>query len=215
MAPSPRANDWRRFEPIGTPTSSWPLPRQCTAPWRRAQSEGQFDENGTGPADASRSFFAGPTALQGRYHYDATDPKFTTGRHWKHRADMKVGETYEVLTGPTSNMGACGTLNQYQTPFYDGVFCALKAGGRRGRHVHATARTSEARGHHRRSVSSREIFTHANDETSCWPRPHARVDIVEGTRGTEITGYTGSTTGMTRNNEVRSVRPHRLQHRPD
>ena len=35
---------------------------------------------------------------------------------------MRVGETYEVHW-PHSALGACGTPLQYQTPFYDGVFC--------------------------------------------------------------------------------------------
>ena len=33
-----------------------------------------------------------------------------------------LGETYEVHW-QHSAAGACGTPNQYQTPFYDGVFC--------------------------------------------------------------------------------------------
>ena len=62
------------------------------------------------------------------HHYDAHDAKFTTHYEWKHvHAGMKVGETYEVHW-PHSALGACGTVNQYQTPFYDGVFCNMDAG---------------------------------------------------------------------------------------
>merc|ERR1712127_943641 len=35
---------------------------------------------------------------------------------------MEVGETYEVHW-PNSAFGSCGTVDQYQTPFYDGVLC--------------------------------------------------------------------------------------------
>jgi Delta carbonic anhydrase len=37
---------------------------------------------------------------------------------------MQVGQTYDIHW-PHSAAGACGTVNQYQTPFYDGVFCNL------------------------------------------------------------------------------------------
>merc|ERR1712061_349220 len=48
--------------------------------------------------------------------------KFTSEYKWQHCVGMVVGETYEVHW-PHSAAGACGTPNQYQTPFYDGVFC--------------------------------------------------------------------------------------------
>merc|ERR1712078_621855 len=56
------------------------------------------------------------------HHYDETDAKFTTPYEWKYCVNMTVGETYEVHW-PHSAAGACGTKWQYQTPFYDGVFC--------------------------------------------------------------------------------------------
>ena len=39
-----------------------------------------------------------------------------------HTHTPQVGETYEVHW-PHSAAGSCGTEWQYQTPFYDGVFC--------------------------------------------------------------------------------------------
>merc|ERR1712085_125792 len=54
--------------------------------------------------------------------YDDTDVKFTKEYNWQHCVGMHVGETYEVHW-PHSAAGACGTPFQYQTPFYDGVFC--------------------------------------------------------------------------------------------
>lgn len=87
-------------------------------------SVGEFDETGTGPSDVNeRRRLAGETRLgfQCKY-YDNTDSKFTTQYNWQHCVDMEVGQTYEVHW-PHSAGAACGTLNQYQTPFYDGVFC--------------------------------------------------------------------------------------------
>merc|ERR1712238_276345 len=57
--------------------------------------------------------------------YDADDEKFTTPYDWQFcDQSMEVGQTYEVHW-PHSAAGACGTPNQYQTPFKDGVFCNL------------------------------------------------------------------------------------------
>ena len=198
-------NDAGDVEPIGTPYFQAGL-CPVNVHWHLGaehRSEGQFDENGTGPADASRKLLAGSDVRRGGrcYHYDATDPKFTTAYDWKHCVDMKVGETYEVHW-PHSQFGACGTPNQYQTPFYDGVFCALKQ---------ATAADAlrRLRRHRRRQLEAThaqigvqsQTFTIVNDEDYYYP-DLMRGMIVEGTRGTEITGYTGSTTGTTRNNEV-------------
>ncbi len=86
-------------------------------------SIGQYDENGKGPDPYHRQLASGPVrkGLQ-CHHYDKTDSKFTTPYTWKHCTKMHVGETYEVHW-PHSAAGACGTVHQYQTPFYDGVFC--------------------------------------------------------------------------------------------
>merc|ERR1712046_137544 len=56
------------------------------------------------------------------HHYNAQDARYTTEYDWKHCVDMHVGDTYEVHW-PHSRAGDCGTANQFQTPFYDGVFC--------------------------------------------------------------------------------------------
>ena len=58
-------------------------------------------------------------------YYDETDAKFTTPYEWQFcDKTMEVGQTYEIHW-PHSTAGACGTPNQYQTPFADGVFCNL------------------------------------------------------------------------------------------
>merc|ERR1711990_1134325 len=94
-------------------------------------SAGEYDEFGTGPQHSSIASeesggsrrAAVPVRLGFRCRkYDQNDRKFTTPYEWKHcDTSMMVGETYEVHW-PHSSAGACGTPNQYQTPFYDGVF---------------------------------------------------------------------------------------------
>eukprot|EP00984_Skeletonema_dohrnii_P003215 scaffold1067_cov148-Skeletonema_dohrnii-CCMP3373.AAC.1 len=97
-------------------------------------SYGQYDENGKGPHGtakrpewANRDLAAAGEKVRGGFHchhYDEEDEKFTKPYDWKYCTNMEVGETYEVHW-PHSSVGDCGTVNQYQTPFYDGVFCNL------------------------------------------------------------------------------------------
>merc|ERR1711871_874295 len=97
-------------------------------------SAGQFDEFGTSPSvpagtSGTETYTAGRrlayaplrTGFQCR-HYNELDYRFTTEYDWKYCTNTKVGETYEVHW-PHSAAGMCGTPNQYQSPFYDGVFC--------------------------------------------------------------------------------------------
>merc|ERR1719181_1236407 len=167
-------------------------------------SVGEYDEHGTGPEaydhhnDTSEAHDAGyyrnrklasadaEVRLGGRcHHYDASDPKFTTPYDWQYCTGMLTGETYEVHW-PHSAAGACGTQWQYQTPFYDGVFCndgiiniLTKIG------VQA------------------QIFTIVNDESYFTPDLFSgmHVDPYTG-HGQDIAMYTGSTTGTTRDNEI-------------
>merc|ERR1712070_1108570 len=77
--------------------------------------------------DHHRKLLAGDVRQGGQcHHYDSHDETFTKEYDWKYCVDMHVGETYEVHW-PHSALGACGTPNQYQSPFYDGVFCNLTA----------------------------------------------------------------------------------------
>ena len=149
-------------------------------------SAGQFDETGAGPSEINeRRRLAGKTRLgfQCKY-YDESDAKFTTKYNWQHCKDMEVGQTYEVHW-PHSAAGACGTLNQYQTPFYDGVFC------RDG----VLTDTSGQIG-----VQS-QVFTIVNDESYYYP-DLMRGMIVDGDMGMDLAMYTGSTTGTSRDNQV-------------
>jgi len=159
-------------------------------------SLGEYDEDGHGPnfaiytehaahdrrlADVARLGFR-------CHHYDADDPKFTREYTWHHCADMHVGETYEIHW-PHSTVGACNTPDQYQTPFYDGVFCHLTL------EAAATVDTAKNVG------VQAQVFTIVNDEEYYYP-DLMRGMIVDGDYGSDLSKYTGSTTGTSRNNAV-------------
>merc|ERR1712190_666167 len=91
---------------------------------------GEFDEDGTGRnfseeddggEVASRRLGVARLGFQCHY-FDEADTRFTTEYDWAYCVGMHVGETYEVHW-PHSQAGACDTPWQYQSPFYDGVFC--------------------------------------------------------------------------------------------
>lgn len=89
-------------------------------------SANEYDEYGTGPTPIDeRRRLAGKVrqGFQCNLYTPALE-MFTKPYHWKHCTDMEVGQTYEVHW-PHSALGACGTPNQYQTPFADGVFCMI------------------------------------------------------------------------------------------
>lgn len=147
-------------------------------------SLGEYDESGTGPAEVQVNNDG--DLRQGFLckHYDESDAKFTTPFDWKHCINMEVGQTYEVHW-PHSAAGACGTLNQYQTPFYDGVFCVDGV---------LTDTASQI------GVQA-QVFTIVNDEDYYFP-DLMRGMIVDGKYGEDIAKYTGSTTGTSRNNDI-------------
>jgi hypothetical protein len=152
-------------------------------------SVGEYDENGKGPA--ARLLAASNKTIRKGYQclkYDATDTKFTTEYAWQHCENMKVGETYEVHW-PHSAAGMCGTPNQYQTPFYDGVFC-----------VDGIVTLSPLTTYFTVGVQA-QIFTIVNDEAFYYP-DLIKGMIVDGAMGTNVAKYTGSTTGTSRSNTV-------------
>jgi len=160
-------------------------------------SVGQYDENGKGfqhanaednAAGATRRLAKGVRQGFRCHHYDAQDPKFTTPYDFKHCVGMFVGETYEVHW-PHSKAGACGTPWQYQYPFYDGVFC------RSGIITLSPVNVNTAVG------VQAQIFTIVNDEKYYYP-DLMRGMIVDGDMGTDMSYYTGSTTGTTRSNTI-------------
>jgi hypothetical protein len=151
-------------------------------------SVGQYDENGKGGQHGSRRLAEGVRQGFRCHHYDAKDTKFTTPYDWKHCDGMFVGETYEVHW-PHSKAGMCGTPWQYQSPFYEGVFC------KDGIVTLDPVNVNEAVG------VQGQIFTIVNDEKYYYP-DLMRGMIVDGDMGTDMSYYTGSTTGTTRSNTV-------------
>jgi len=160
-------------------------------------SAGEFDEHGTGPTDRPNDDPFGEedsrrladARLGFRCHlYDKADARFTTHYNWQHCKDMHVGETYEVHW-PHSAAGACGTPFQYQTPFYDGVFCK---GGIISLDPLNTYMKIGVQG---------QIFTIINDEDYYYP-DLMRGWIVDGDYAKDIAYYTGSTTGTSRSNTI-------------
>jgi hypothetical protein len=170
-------------------------------------SVGQFDFNGTGPdtwytesGSGSSSSSTGEDYRRGLagknkvrlgnrcHHYDKDDPIYTTAYDWKYCTNMEVGETYEIHW-PHSAAGDCGTKYQYQSPFYDGVFC------HDGIITIAPLNTYEKIG------VEGQIFTVVNDEDYYYDDLISGM-IVSDDKGRDIAMYTGSTTGTSRDNEV-------------
>jgi hypothetical protein len=176
------------------------------------KSVGQYDEAGTYPnhggrrlEEELRSSYHRRLAGDVRYglkchHYDASDSRYTTEYPWKHCVGMHVGNTYEVHW-PHSAAGDCGTPNQYQTPFYDGVFC------------HFAAANVVSNDHPSGVVLSNlsiyvgvqaQVFTIINDEDYFYP-DLMRGMIIDGAYGRDMAHYTGSTTGTSRSNSMCSA----------
>jgi len=163
------------------------------------RSEGQYDENGTGPS--SRRLAAAPRQGHRCMHYNSGDARFTTEYNWQHCLGMKVGETYEVHW-PHSKAGACGTPDQFQTPFYDGVFCRHGTGAGQVNLLAASADTGDHTGADGLATKvgvEAQVFTIINDEDYYYP-DLMRGMIVDGQFGADIAKYAGSTTGDSRNN---------------
>ena len=153
--------------------------------------EHEGEEEGEGEyGDPNYRSLAGETCLGLRcHHYDEGDTKFTQEYDWKHCVNMHVGETYEVHW-PHSVAGDCGTPNQYQYPFYDGVFCNVE-------------RLGDLSNLQEKIGIQAQVFTIVNDEEYYFPNLFNGmiVDPALG-MGVEMTKYTGSTTGTTRNNKM-------------
>jgi len=167
-------------------------------------SQGEYDETGTGPTDVkTRRKLAGKARQGGQcMKYDKDEEMYTKKYDWKHcDSHMEVGQTYEVHW-PHSIFGACNTPDQYQTPFYDGVFC----------------RYAEMNGNASNPLFPKvagmplpqtigvqaQVFVIVNDETYYNP-DLIRGMIVDADKGTDIAYYTGSTTGTTGDNTVCSA----------
>lgn len=156
-------------------------------------SVGQYDEaNGKGPTSiAKRRKLAGKLRKGGQCSlYDKNVEKFTKPFDWQHCVNMEVGQTYEVHW-PHSIHGDCGTPNQYQEPFYDGVFC------------NSATYSGNLTLPFQVGVQA-QVFVIVNDESFYYPDLIGGM-LVDGEAGQDIAIYTGSTTGTSRDNEVCSV----------
>lgn len=153
-------------------------------------SVGQYDETGTGPSEIKERRRAAGKVREGFQcvHFDSSMESHTKAYDWKHCKDMEVGQTYEVHW-PHSKGGDCGTVHQYQTPFYDGVFC-------NGDRLAPT--TQDAIG------VQAQVFMIVNDEDYYYP-DLMRGMIIDTTHGIDVGIYTGSTTGTSRSNTVCSA----------
>jgi hypothetical protein len=169
------------------------------------KSTGQYDENGVAPAGGRRLSYADVRYGFKCSLYNGADARFTTEYECKHCGNMHVGDTYEVHW-PHSKAGACGTPNQYQYPFYDGVFCRHEGSG-----PGAPADADTTAGYvnvlndlDARVAVQAQIFTIVNDEDYYYP-DLARGMIIDGAYGNDMAHYTGSTTGTTRDNVMCSA----------
>jgi len=162
------------------------------------RSAGEFDENGSGPTDIQHRRKLAGKVRQGMQcsKYDKADAKFTTPYKWEHCKHMEVGQTYEVHW-PHSALGACGTQNQYQTPFYDGVFCNLAGALQSGLQLTPQNIASSV------GVQA-QVFTIVNDEAYYYSNLMNGM-IVDGDFGKDVAIYTGSTTGTSRDNKICSM----------
>ena len=155
-------------------------------------SVGEYDEKGTGPnggADVPYRQRGLAETVRGGFrchHYNKDDEKFTKEYDWKHCIGMEVGETYEVHW-PNSIWGACGTVDQYQTPFEDGVLCNLGSSN------------GTLDGLDQKVGVQAQIYTVVNDESYFYP-DMIRSWIKDQDYGKDIARYTGSTTGTSRSN---------------
>jgi len=157
------------------------------------RSGGEYDEDGSGPTEVNHRRLLSGKARPGFqcHHYDSHDEKFTKPFDWKHCQNMEVGQTYEVHW-PNSAAGACGTVDQFQTPFYDGVFCNLNM---------ETLLTLKPQDIASAVGVQAQVFTVVNDEDYYTP------DLMYGwtADAIDIAKYTGSTTGDSRDNELCSM----------
>lgn len=155
-------------------------------------SLGEYDENGSGPhhSDHEGRGLAGDVRMGFQCNsYNESDPKFTTEFEWEHCVDMEVGETYEIHW-PHSAAGACGTPWQYQTPFYNGVFCTDGIISISPLNTYSTIGVQA------------QVFTVVNDEDYYHDDLFSGMIVNGEEKGTDIAYYTGSTTGTSRDNEI-------------
>ena len=174
------------------------------------------------PASVGRKLLAaagasggGTTYLGGRCtKYPNLSTAQKSDYDWKYCKNMVVGETYEVHW-PHSEMGACNTKWQYQLPFYDGVLCRLGEEAYPGKGKFGLGKVGETADP--LSLPGQigvqaQVFVVVNDESYYYPDMLRGMIVssdgpgtLNGVMGKEVTAYTGSTTGTSRDNSVCSA----------
>jgi len=137
-------------------------------------------------------------------HYDKDDTRFTKPYHFKHCKKMVVGETYEVHWPHGSDQdgarfAACGTPNQYQTPFYRGLFCKWPKQGFTfpGSVIDETFSTQQVAS----TVGVQgQVFTIINDEDYYYPDLFRGMITGFKEFAKDMAVFIGSSTGPDRNN---------------
>merc|ERR1711990_1121263 len=158
----------------------------------------------------------GTTYLGGRCtKYDSLTADQKKDYDWKYCKNMVVGETYEVHW-LHSEMGACNTKWQYQYPFYDGVLCRLgeEAYPGKGAFGLGTVGGDNIAGGLPAQIGVQgQVFVVVNDEDYYYPDLLRGMVVMKaadspgtnGDMGMEVTAYTGSTTGTSRDNTICSA----------
>lgn len=157
----------------------------------------------------------GTTYLGGRCtHYPNLSTDQKKDYDWKYCKNMVVGETYEVHW-PHSEMGACNTKWQYQLPFYDGVLCRLGEEAYPGKGKFGLGKVGDNAdpvGLPGQIGVQAQVFVVVNDETYYYPDMLRGMIVTNDGPGTanavmgkEVTAYTGSTTGTSRDNTICSA----------
>merc|ERR1719222_1608757 len=130
------------------------------------------------------------------HHYDENDPKFTKQYDFEFCKDLEVGQTYEVHW-PHSAAGDCGTIWQYQFPFYDGVFCNNRKNGYGS--IISIGNYVPFNVPQRVGVEG-QVFTIVNSDDPMYENYNlfggAWKDAAD--HWTDVAKYVGSTTGQTR-----------------
>mmetsp|Transcript_69935 Transcript_69935/g.138602 ORF Transcript_69935/g.138602 Transcript_69935/m.138602 type:complete len:362 (-) Transcript_69935:237-1322(-) len=156
-------------------------------------SAGEYDAHGKGPDQLHHDQLHRILGRQGGmgmgfkcHMYDAADAKFTTPYNWQYCQNVVVGGTYEVQW-VHSAAGACGTAWQYQSNFYDGIFC-----------VDGILSVAPLNFHQKIGFQA-QVFTIVNDEQFYRPDLFSGMIAYE---GMSVAKYTGSTSGASRSNTV-------------
>jgi hypothetical protein len=174
------------------------------------ESQGQYSKTGNWEARGPKRREGLLGQKGGRcYLYDSKKNMFTKDYDWKHCDNIihQVGETIEIHWVNTGLSEQCGTVWQYQFPLLDGVLCnarTVKLG------VDATAQDVA------NSVTVQtQVFTIVNEKymsrdevaDATFDLPAGVKQVKDRNIWTDVTTYTGSTTGERFGNSTTDTKP--------